>query len=94
MATLTEKLREALKLKQAARARKICFKIDRNWKCVCRVLNEFSNKEKAQILEYYDTLNYSNLIHGILELAKYSSNKELQNARLKYLEKKCLCNLN
>lgn len=89
MATLAEKLREALKLKQAARARKICFKIDRNWDCVRRVLNEFSSKEKTQILEYYDTSNYSMLICGILELAKYSSSKELQNARLRYLKEKC-----
>ena len=89
MATLVEKLREALKLKQAAKARKICFKIDRNWESVRWVLNEFSSKEKAQILEYYDTLKYSMLICGILELAKYSSNKGLQNARLRYLEDKC-----
>ena len=89
MATLVEKLREALKLKQAAKARKICFKIDRNWESVRRVLNEFSSKEKAQILEYYDTANYSMLICGILELAKYSSSKALQNARLRYLEDKC-----
>lgn len=89
MATLIEKLREALKLEQAAKARKICFKIDRNWECVRRVLNEFSSKEKAQILEYYNTSNYSMLVCGILELAKYSSNKELRNARLKYLEEKC-----
>lgn len=89
MATLVEKLREALKLEQAAKARKICFKIDHNWESVRRVLNEFSSKEKAQILEYYDTLKYSMLICGILELAKYSSNKKLQNARLRYLENKC-----
>ena len=92
MATFIEQLREALKLEQAAKARKICFKIDRNWERVRRVLNEFSSKEKTQILEYYDTLKYSMLICGILELAKYSSSKKLQNARLRYLKEKQLIN--